>query len=224
MAPVTDMRLGLLLLAALFALGAFFFFRGREISEHTPHFHHREASAVVEPAPLCPWRDPQGDLLALFPGATNFVVDSRIVTGRLGPIQKLLGRPLNPDENPLRIYRVLREGRPVGAVLVTRVKAEHGGIELVTGVDTNSSLRGVRIQSQREPEIVAQSITSSKFLAAFTGRKGSSPLRVGEDLPIPPEPARLSAEAIADGVRNQLIILSFAELPREARELGIYDR
>ena len=218
------MRLGFLLLAALFALGAFPLFRGQELSQHTPHFHHREAGAVVEPPPLCPWRDPQGDLLALFPGATNFVVDSRIVTGRLAPIQKLLGRPLNPDENPLRIYRVLHEGQPVGAVLVTRIKAEHGGIELVTGVDTNSSVRGVRIQSQREPEMVAEAISNSNFLAAFTGRKDSSPLRLGEDLPLPAEPARLSAQAIADGVRHQLIILSFAELPREARELGIYDR
>src|SRR6478735_6878796 len=137
------MRLALLLLAALFALGVFLFLRGRELAQQPPHFHHTKAVAAVEPPPLCPWREPQRDLHALFPGATNYVIESRIVTGLLGPIQKHLGRPLNPDENPLRIYRVLRDGQTAGSVLVTRVKAEHGGLELVSGVDLNGTVRGV---------------------------------------------------------------------------------
>jgi hypothetical protein len=43
---------------------------------------------------------------------------------------------------------------------------------------------------------------------------------LGEDLPSVKAEARASAQAIADGVRSQLIVLSFAELPMEVRELG----
>ncbi|HUR45973.1 MAG TPA: hypothetical protein VMZ27_08885, partial [Candidatus Saccharimonadales bacterium] len=120
--PATDMRLGFLLSVASLALVAYLFLRPRETSEFPAH-HHAKAVATVEPAPLCPWRDPPGDLLSLFPPATNYVLETRIVTGLMSRIQQRLGRPLNPDENPLRIYRVMHEGRPLGAVLVTRVKA-----------------------------------------------------------------------------------------------------
>jgi hypothetical protein len=41
-------------------------------------------------------------------------------------------------------------------------------------------------------------------------------------LPNMPPEARASAQAIADGVRSLLIVLSFAELPLEARESGTH--
>src|SRR5262245_8232554 len=85
-------------------------------------------SALVEPSPVCPWRNPEGDLARLFPPATRAVLEARIVSGWTAPIQKQLGRLMHPDENPLRIHRVTHQGRGVGSVLVTRVKGEHGGI------------------------------------------------------------------------------------------------
>lgn len=213
------MRLGLSLLAALLALGGFLFFRGQAPSQ--AEHRHPNQSAVMEPPPLCPWREPRRDLPALFPGATNWLLETRIVTALLGPMQQRLGRPLNPDENPLRIHRVLREGQPVGSVLVTRVRGEHGGIELLTAIDSKWAVRAVLIQSQREPEPIAQTITDSNFLARFAGKDASSPMRVGVDLPEVPPAARETAQTVADGVRHQLIVFSFAQLPQEARELGI---
>ena len=93
----------------------------------------------------------------------------------------------------------------------------NGGIEIVTGVETNGAVRGVLIQSQREPEAVARVITNTTFLASFHGKTAAAPLRLGEDLPDVPAEARASAQAIADGVRSQLIVLSFAEQSLEAR-------
>ena len=116
----------------------------------------------------------------------------------------------------------MQGSQPAGSVLVTRVKAEHGGIELVSGIGPEKAVRAVLIQSQREPDPVAQIITSSNFLAGFAGKIASSRLRPGEDLPAVPAVARVSAQAVADGVRDQLIVFSFAELPQEAREFGIY--
>ena len=214
------MRLGLLLSLVSLAVIIFLMQRSREPVQISAH-HHSGAVATVEPSPLCPWREPQADLLAFFAPATNYVLETRIVTGLMTRIQKQLGRPLNPDENPLRIYRVMHEGHPVGEVLVTRLKAEHGGVELITGIDTNGTVKGLRLQSQREPQEIAQALASEKFLESFAGKTASSPLRVGKDLPPQPDTVLPSAQAIADGVRNQLIVLSFAELPQEERELGI---
>jgi hypothetical protein len=149
-------------------------------------------------------------------------MEARILSGMMVPIQKRLGRTMTVDENPLRIFRVNHEGRSSGSVLLSRMKGEHGGIELVIGVDQQGAVRGVLIQSQREPGPVAQVITNANFLASFSGRNSSSPLRLGEDLPNVAAEARASAQAIADGVRSQLIVLSFAEKSLEARESDIH--
>ena len=171
-------------------------------------------------SPVCPWREPQRDLSVLFPPATNYVMEARILSRMTVAIERRLGRHMATDENPLRLYRVHHEDQWPGSVLVMRVKAEHGAIEIVTGMETNGAVRGVLIQSQREPEAVASVITGSKFLSAFAGKTAASPLRLGEDLPEVPPEARVSAQAVANGVRSQLVVLSFAELPLEVREFG----
>ena len=172
-------------------------------------------AASIERTPVCPWRQPQRDLLELFPAATNYFAETRILSGAMVPIQKRLGRAMTVDENPLRIFRVHRQEQWVGSVLLCRVKGEHGGIEMVIGVETNGAVRGVLIQSQREPEPVAQAITNAAFLRSFIGKGASSSLRVGVDLPEVMTEGRRSAQAVADGVRSQLIVLSFADQSNE---------
>ena len=207
------MRRGTLFLAALLALMAWLGFRFS--SPDVPP--QLDATASSERTPVCPWRGPQGDLSALFPPATNYVTEKRILSSKMAPIQKRLGRAMTADENPLRIFHVPDQDHWRGSVLLCRVKGEHGGIEIVTGVETNGAVRGVLIQSQREPEAVARVITNTTFLASFPGKTAAAPLRLGEDLPDVPAEARASAQAIADGVRSQLIVLSFAEQSLETR-------
>ena len=207
----------MLSLALLLALAGFFFVRWRWANEKQPQ-HNPKDIARVEPSPVTPWRNPAHDLAALFPPATSYVLESRILSGLLAPIQKQLGRQIHPDENPLRIHRAQHNGQTLGFILVTRVKAEYGGIEIVTGVETNGTVRGVLIQSQREPPAVANSITNASWLAGFVGKTAKSEVRPGTDLPDVPAEARKSAQAIADGVRDQLIVLSFAEMSVEVRE------
>ena len=211
------MRRGTFSLALLLALATFFFVRSRWSNEKQPQHHPRDV-ARAEPSPITPWRNPTRDLGILFPPATNYVLEARIVSGLTAEIQKQLGRPMHPDENPFRMHRVQHDGLARGAILITRVKAEHGGIEIVTGVETNGTIRGVLIQSQREPPAVAAAITNVSWLAGFAGKTAKSSLRLGADLPDVPSEARTSAQAIADGVRDQLIVLSFAEMPLEVRE------
>ena len=213
------MRRGTLFLVAVLAAVIFFWMRAPLSSARKEQASDR---SIIERTPVCPWREPPRDLLALFPPATNYAAETRILSGMMVPIRKRLGRGMTVDENPLRVFRVTHDGRLLGSVLVCRVKGEHGGIELVIGVDPQSTVRGLIIQSHREPEAVAQIITNSSFLAAFAGKNSSSPLRPGEDLPDVPPQARASAQAVADGVRSQLIVLSFAELPLDASPISTH--
>lgn len=217
------MRRGTILLALSLAVAVALTGRLRRSQEQErerePQHNPRDV-ARVEPSPVCPWRDPARDLAVLFPPATNHLLEARVVSGLTASIQKRLGRLMHPDENPLRIHRIRHEDRSVGSVLVTRVKAEHGGIEIVTAVETNGTIRGVLIQSQREPPATAAAITNESWLAGFRGKNSDSILRPGTDLPDVPAEARPSAHAIAQGVRDLLTVLDFAEMPAAAREHG----
>jgi hypothetical protein len=213
------MQRSTLVLALALAATTFLLLRHRLKPDREPQ-HNPKDIARVEPSPVCPWRNPAQDLAMLFPPATNHVTDPRVVSGLTAQIQKQLGRLMHPDENPLLIHRAQHDGRTIGSVLVTRVKAEYGGIEIVLGVETNGAIRGVLIQSQRETPEIAEAITNAAWLGSFTGKNAHSPLQPGTDLLAVPEAARLSAQAIARGVRDTLTVLAFAELSREARELG----
>jgi len=167
-----------------------------------------------ESSPICPWREPERDLRTLFPDATQYVTETRILSQFIGPIHKRLNRPMTVDENPLRIYRATDGTRSMGAILVKRVKGEHGGIELVIGIDPQGRVCGVLVQSQREPDSVTQVITN--WLPHFVGKTAKSPLSAGDDLPEVAPDARTTANAVAEGVRSGLIVFSFAENPVEA--------
>jgi hypothetical protein len=167
-----------------------------------------------ENSPICPWREPQRDLRTLFPRATRYVPETRILSQFMGTIHKRLNRPMTVDENPLRIYRATDGTQVMGAILVKRVKGEHGGIELVTGIDPQGRVRGLLIQSHREPDPVAQVITN--WLPHFVGKTAKAPLSPGDDLPEVAPEARATANAIAEGVRSQLTVFSFATNPIEA--------
>ena len=204
------MRVGTIFLALVLAVAVVAIVHWREpgiVAETSP----KKFSSALDVSPVCPWRDPRHDLHALFPAATNHLLETRILSGSTVEIVKRLGRQMNPDENPLRIHRAMGEEGTLGSVLVTRVKGEHGGIEIVIGVNSDGAVKGVLIQSQREPEEVAKENTSPTFLNAFAGKSSLSRLSVGDDLPKVSDVARNSAQAIADGVRSQLIVFSFAE-------------
>ncbi len=203
------MRGRTLVLVLALALAVITFLRIRA-PRHAPD-QQSKVLPGLDVSTVCPWRDPKRDLAALFPSATHYVPEPRIVSGMTAEIVKRLGRQMTPDENPLRIFRAQSNGHTLGSVLVTRVRGEHGGIETVIGINTSGVVNGVRIQSQREPDEVTREITSSDFLTAFVGKTFSSRFHLADDLPELPPSARASAQAIADGVRSQMIVLSFAE-------------
>jgi len=164
-----------------------------------------------ETAPLCPWREPDADLKAIFPSANRTEKQIRILSGLRPELTKQLGRAPTAEENTLDVYRIYDQETPLGSVLVRRVKGQNGAIELVIGISTNGTVSGLRVQRSREPENIAVAVESPAWLGAFAGKTAESKCRLGEDLPDVVAEARGSAEAIGDGVRDSLILLSVSQ-------------
>jgi hypothetical protein len=177
----------------------------------SPEVVFEPSSRVVEPAALCPWREPEADLGRFFPGPTGWQAETRILSGQRLELRRLLGRVLDADENSLRVYRVLQGDRDLGAILTRRVKGEHGAIEIVLALDGAGRISGLRLQRHREPEAIAHALQDPVWLSAFSGKNAESDWRLGGAVPEVPNEARLSAERIVEGVRSLLILYGAAE-------------
>jgi hypothetical protein len=182
----------------------------------TEHIHRPSAVGGPPSVGLVPWRDPRGDMARFFAGATGHESETRILSHRSLELAERLGRPPVGDDLLLRLYRVYREKpgasakqRVSGAILVQRVRGEHGAIEVVLAVSPEGKVRGARLQRAREPGEVMDALTGG-WLRAFTGKSARDSWRVGTDLPAVPLPARASADAVAVGARTALILFEVA--------------
>src|SRR5258706_1453243 len=114
----------------------------------------------IELAIMCPWREPARDLPMLFPSATHYVKETRILSGVRPQLQRRLGRFPGPEENSLLIHRVRNGTALVGSVLVRRVKGEHGGVEIVTAGPPQGTIRAGFVSRHRRPGSHSNCITS----------------------------------------------------------------
>jgi hypothetical protein len=175
------------------------------VSSRSTELPYSTANVPPAAAPLCPWREPEGDLKLFFPDATRYESQTRILSGRRVEMAERLGRTPTGDENALRVYPVYREEMTLGAVMVRRVKGTFGAIELVVAVDANQHVRGVRLQRLREPEPIAAALRDPRWLAAFDGKCAESSWPSDGMLAGLPAESRASAQAISEGVRSLLI-------------------
>jgi len=168
------------------------------------------ANRPPAPAPMCPWREPEHDLKLFFPKATRYELKTCILSGQRLELAERLGRTPTGDENALHIYPVYHDHTPLGAVLTRRVKGEFGAIELVLAVNTNQQVCGLRLQRLREPLTSAAALQDSRWLHSFNGKRAEDASQFEGEISGLPAGARVSAAAIADGVRSLLILLAAA--------------
>jgi hypothetical protein len=161
-----------------------------------------------EAAPLCPWREPKADLKAFFPKATRYQIESRILSGLRTELGQRLGRTLTGDENTLHLYRVFEEEAKVGTIMTKRVKGEFGAIELVLATDVGDEVCGMRLQRLREPELVADALTNPQWQHSFMGLTCESAWKLGQDIANVPVEASTSAQAVVDGAKSLVILLT----------------
>lgn len=167
-------------------------------------------ASTIETAPLCPWREPESDLQIFFPGANHYETETRILSGLRLELAQRLDRTPTAEENALRVYRIHGEERPFGNILTRRVKGEFGAIEIVLAVADDGVVRGVRLQRSREPDAISAALQNAEWLSAFRGKLAESDWRLGSGIPDVPPEARLSAQAVAEGVRSLLVLLDTA--------------
>src|SRR5262249_4092677 len=169
---------------------------------------------IPEAAPLCPWREPEADLKVLFPTATRYETETRILSGLRLELAARLGRMPTGDENALRVFHVFHEETPLGTVLLQRVKATSGAIEIVLALNTDSRVSGFLIQRLRESEPVTAVLLDQQWRQSFEGKDANSAWQLGQDIPGVPNEARASALAVIEGVKTLLILQAVADQAR----------
>jgi len=162
-------------------------------------------------APLCPWREPQNDLKALFPAASRWELETRILSGMRSELTQRLGRLPTADENALRVYRIFARNEALGEVTTRRVKGSFGAIELVLAADTNGQITGLLLQRLREPEPVATALQAGNWRLWFAGKRADSSWECGDALNQLPVEARTSGQAIVEGAHSTMILLAASE-------------
>lgn len=168
-------------------------------------------SRQTESAPLCPWREPETDIAAFFPGADRRESATLILSERRLELARELGRPPTGDENALRVHRILRDRELMGTILVERVKGEHGAIELVLAVTPEGTVQGVKVQRHREPPEVEAILTGEGWLQQFKGRNLHDLQGSPQGFTSLPEAVRPSAKAVGEGIRCALVLLAMAQ-------------
>jgi hypothetical protein len=197
---------GALVLAAVMAIIGW-----RTSNKFSSETFKEGGSKPPEAAPLCPWREPESDLQHFFPYATDYQKETRILSGLRLELASRLGRAPTGDENALRVNRVYRNGTMLGTILTRRVKGDYGAIELVLAVDTNRSVVGMRLQRLREPEVIEKALQNEAWQRAFVGKRAGDSWQIGNDLPEVPAMARHSPDAVAEGARDLLVLLTTAD-------------
>jgi hypothetical protein len=206
--------IGGILLIAVVGVGGYLL---RPTSPELPVVHN---TSTVELAPMCPWREPEADLRAFFPGATGHRQDPRILSAQRLEIQHRLGRPPTPEENALYLNQALAGEKLLGVILTRRVKGEFGGIEVVLAINPDGTARGVRLQREREPDAVSAAIRSPRWLARFRGWSPAASPDQAAILAALPAPARKTGAAIVEAVHNLLVLHEIATQRGIASPLG----
>ena len=82
------------------------------------------------------------------------------------------------SDTPLPVYRLRRDGQPVGALItVVAPNGYSGAIRLVVGIDPQGRVLGVRVLAHRETPGIGDGIDERKsdWIRSFTGRSLGDP-------------------------------------------------
>src|SRR5207248_3150393 len=75
----------------------------------------------TEAAPMCPWREPEADMRAFFPGANRRRTETRILSAKHLELARRLGRAPTSEEHAAYLHRIYRGDTLLGTVLIRRV-------------------------------------------------------------------------------------------------------
>jgi hypothetical protein len=146
----------------------------------------------------CAWNDAETGLTNWFPGATGYVVQDVILSGKRIPLQEQLGRPLRPEEMLLHCYLVQSNEANLGTVLTRRFKGEHGAIEFALALDNTRQIRHFKTQRIREPAEIVNALDQLDLDARLQNKK------LGDDLVVPSDKIPPAAQALASRMGDEI--------------------
>jgi hypothetical protein len=155
-------------------------------------------------AALCVWRKPDQDIKEFFPGADTYKTEFKKPSkAEISTIEKRIGRPLDPDENEFKFYRILKGDKQVGTILTHLGKGQFGAIEIVVALDNAGKVKGAAIQRDREKK--RAELRSDAFMGQFRGKDKNDPIKVGNDIK-PVAGAEKSSDTVAFSVKKLLVL------------------
>jgi hypothetical protein len=155
----------------------------------------------VDPQSPCAWNNAETDLTNWFSGATGYVVQDLVLSGKRISLQEQIGRPLRPEEMLLHCYLVQSNQADIGTVLTRRFKGEHGAIEFALALDNTGRIRHFKTQRIREPAEVIDGLAQLNLETRL--QRGDS--LVSQSDKIPP-PARELAGRIESEIKTLLVL------------------
>jgi hypothetical protein len=192
---------------ALAALGAVAY--GWRTS-HESHAVFEPVIPKIESRTPCPWRDAETDMTNWFPGATKYLVQDLILSGKRLQLQERLGRPVLSDEMALHCYPVLSNDVSLGTVLTRRTKGEHGAIEVALALGSSHSVRRFKIQRLREPAQIVEALAKCELEKQIENKSA------GEEIVFDCPDAKVVSDMLAKEVKALLILydMGYRELPK----------
>jgi hypothetical protein len=190
-------KLAGLLALALAALGALAY---RWRTFHESHAVFEPVIPKIEAKTPCPWRDAETDMTNWFPGATKYLVQDLILSGKRLQLQERLGRPVLSDEMALHCYPVLSNDISLGTVLTRRTKGEHGAIEVALALNSDHRVRHFKIQRLREPSEIVEGLTKCDLEKQIENKSS------GEEIVFDCPDAKVVSDMLAKEVKALLIL------------------
>ncbi|HBR09691.1 RnfABCDGE type electron transport complex subunit G [Candidatus Bipolaricaulota bacterium] len=153
---------------------------------------------------------------------TDDLTQERIAAARQAAIKRMLISLFSEMEAyhydaQLRIYTIFEAGKPIGQAFMVQAGGYGGPIDIMVGLETDYSLRGIRIVSHRETPGLGARITEAAFLERFVGLTVEQIALTRDNGRIDGiTAATISVRAVVDKVREAII--TKIDLPNVEKE------
>jgi Na+-translocating ferredoxin:NAD+ oxidoreductase RnfG subunit len=148
----------------------------------------------------------------MFPQAERF--DARTLALDAEQLRKLQAAGVTPRSARWQVRVALKDGTPLGYVVVDDVIGKFELISYAVGLGTDGTVRQIEVLSYRESH--GHEIRLPAWRKQFVGKTAGSPLHVGDDI-ANISGATLSCTHVTDGVKR---IVAVVDLARRNGALG----
>jgi Na+-translocating ferredoxin:NAD+ oxidoreductase RnfG subunit len=149
---------------------------------------------------------PAEALKLIFKNSKEVVSEKKSLNpGQKSAVEKRLGTKLAPKlaKDEWNFYIARSDGRIDGFALIDNEIGKTEPITFITAITPQGDIKEVEILVYREP--IGSEVHDRRFLRQYEGKRGSDPIRVGQDI-TNISGATMSARAVSNGVKRALAL------------------